>query len=205
MQFRFLQGLIASGLKTLVVAGTCFEYGMQTGCLHEDTAAAPSNPYGAAKDALRRRLEALRKSTPFDLRWLRLFYLYGEGQLPSSLYSQFKAAVARSDKDFDMSPGDQLRDFMRAEDAGTAIAGVALAARAPRILNVCSGVPTSVRSLVEQWRADSAADIALNLGALGYPAYEPFAFWGDKGRLTGLLGRTDQSATSASGSRPATR
>jgi nucleoside-diphosphate-sugar epimerase len=187
-QFRFLQGLIAAGLKTLVVVGTCFEYGMQTGCLHEDTAVAPSNPYGAAKDALRRRLEALNELTPFDLRWLRLFYLYGEGQPPSSLYPQFKAAVARGDRRFDMSPGDQVRDFMRAEDAGAAIAGVALASRAPRILNVCSGAPISVRGLVEQWRADMATDMVLNLGARGYPAYEPFSFWGDNRRLVALIG-----------------
>src|SRR5262249_35563556 len=46
MQFRFLQSLVVSGLKVLVVIGTCFEYGMQSGCLHEDMAHTPSNPYG---------------------------------------------------------------------------------------------------------------------------------------------------------------
>jgi nucleoside-diphosphate-sugar epimerase len=189
-QIRFLRALIASGLKTLVVSGTCFEYGMKSGCLDEDVAPAPSTPYGAAKSALRRNIELLNDVSPFDLRWVRLFYLYGGGQAASSLYSQFKAAVARGDKKFDMSTGDQLRDFMKAEDAGTAIVDVALAPRAPRILNVCSGAATSVRSLVEQWRADMAADITLNLGALKYPAYEPFAFWGDNSRLAALPPRT---------------
>jgi dTDP-6-deoxy-L-talose 4-dehydrogenase (NAD+) len=191
-QRRFLRGLLDAGLKTLVVSGTCLEYGMQSGCLHEDTTPLPSNPYGVAKDALRRELEAWRERSPFDLRWLRLFYLYGEGQAPTSLYSQFRAAVGRGDAAFDMSPGDQLRDFMKAEDAGEAIAAVALAPRAPRVVNICSGVPTSVRGLIEGWRADVGARIALNFGALGYPAYEPFAFWGDGGRLAALSGTSNR-------------
>ena len=117
-QLRFLQGLVGSGLKRLVVAGTCFEYGMQSGCLHEDLAAVPSNSYGEAKDALRRQLEALSDSTPFDLRWLRLFYLYGRAsRQPRSIRnSRPRSPVATA---LDMSKGDQLRDFMKAEDAGS--------------------------------------------------------------------------------------
>jgi dTDP-6-deoxy-L-talose 4-dehydrogenase (NAD+) len=189
-QLGFLRGLVNSGLKRLVVSGTCFEYGMQSGKLREDTAPLSPTSYGTAKDALRRELETLQGQSPFDLRWLRLFYLYGEGQAPTSLYSLFRAAVGRGDAAFDMSPGDQQRDFMRAEDAGEAIAAVALASRAPAIVNVCSGKATSVRSLVERWRTEMGSSIALKFGVLGYPAYEPFAFWGDDGRLAALLGRT---------------
>jgi nucleoside-diphosphate-sugar epimerase len=187
-QQRFLQGLVASGLKRLVVAGTCFEYGMQSGRLREDMAPQPSNPYGIAKDCLRKTLEALRARTPFDLRWLRLFYLYGPGQAATSLYAQFQAAVARGDKTFDMSPGDQQRDFMPVEDAAAAIAAIALAPEAPGLLNVCSGTPVTVRSLVERWRTEMGAGIKLNFGALAYPTYEPFAFWGDRSRLAALMG-----------------
>jgi nucleoside-diphosphate-sugar epimerase len=187
-QQRFVQGLVASGLKRLVVTGTCFEYGMQSGRLREDMPAQPSNPYGIAKDSLRKTLEALRTRTPFDLRWLRLFYLYGRGQAATSLHAQFQAAVARGDQTFDMSPGDQQRDFMPVEDAAAAIAAIALAPEAPGLLNVCSGTPVTVRSLVEQWRTEMGADIKLNFGALSYPTYEPFAFWGDNSRLAALLG-----------------
>jgi dTDP-6-deoxy-L-talose 4-dehydrogenase (NAD+) len=186
-QIRFLRGLVAAGLKTLVATGTCFEYGMQSGCLREDMAALPSNPYGIAKDSLHRELASLQRTMPFDLRWLRLFYLYGDGQAPASLYAQFRAAVLRGDKHFDMSAGDQSRDFMKVEDAAAAIVAVALAPQTPALLNVCSGTPTTVRALVERWRAEMAAAIDLNLGAVEYPPYEPFAFWGDNGRLRALL------------------
>jgi dTDP-6-deoxy-L-talose 4-dehydrogenase (NAD+) len=35
-QYRFLKNLVESGLQNLVVTGTCFEYGMQSGPLNED-------------------------------------------------------------------------------------------------------------------------------------------------------------------------
>jgi dTDP-6-deoxy-L-talose 4-dehydrogenase (NAD+) len=189
VQEAFLRGLVAAGLRRLVVAGTCFEYGMQSGCLSEDTQAQPSSAYGQAKDMLRRRLEALSEAVPFDLRWLRLFYLYGRGQPKTSLYSLFHAAMARGDGTFDMSAGEQLRDFMKVEEAAASVVGVALKEQAPRIVNICSGAPIAVRDLVERWRTEAGSTIALNLGALPYPTYEPFAFWGDNRRLVEFLKR----------------
>ncbi len=187
-QLNFLRSLAAAGLKRLVVSGTCFEYGMQSGCLGEDTVTAPSNPYGLAKDRLRQELEALKTQLPFDLHWLRLFYLYGAGQGAGSLYSLFAAAVRRGDRSFDMSRGDQVRDFMRVEDAAAAIVAVARAPHPPALLNVCSGEPATVRSLVERWRSEMAPGLELRLGVLPYPAHEPFAFWGDSSRLREVLG-----------------
>jgi dTDP-6-deoxy-L-talose 4-dehydrogenase (NAD+) len=188
-QHRFLRALVTAGLGRLVVTGTCFEYGIQSGCLNEGMTPLPSNPYGTAKDTLRKALDSLSETIALDLRWLRLFYLYGSGQAPTSLYSQFRAAVVRGNRRFDMSVGDQMRDFMKVEDAAAAIADIALRARAPRILNICSGAPTSVRNIVERWRKEMGADIELNIGVLPYPHYEPFAFWGDDSRLCELLGR----------------
>ena len=50
--YRLLKDLVRDGLQNLVVAGTCFEYGMQSGPLGETMAAVPANPYGLAKDTL---------------------------------------------------------------------------------------------------------------------------------------------------------
>jgi dTDP-6-deoxy-L-talose 4-dehydrogenase (NAD+) len=124
------------------------------------------------------------------MRWLRVFYLYGRGQSPSSLYTTFHAAVARGDRRFDLSPGDQIRDYLQVEDAAEAIVQVALAPDTPDLVNVCSGAPTTVRALVERWRAELGADIELNFGARDYPRHEPFAFWGDNSRLRRILGHS---------------
>lgn len=188
-QYRFLKDLVESGLQNLVVAGTCFEYGMQSGALSEDTAPHPSNPYGFAKDTLRCQLEFLKAIHPFQLTWARLFYLYGEGQAESSLLPQLRQAAERGDQVFNMSGGEQLRDYLPVAEAAWHLVSLALAKKDIGAVNVCSGTPISVRKLVEGWIKENGWSITLNLGHYPYPDYEPMAFWGDAKKLSTLIGK----------------
>lgn len=188
--YRFVEGLVKSGLRTLVVAGTCLEYGMQSGPLAETLEPRPANPYGYAKDALRRQLEYLKDSHPFVLVWPRLFYLFGDGQAESSLYPQLRKAVAEGATGFDMSGGEQLRDYLPATEAARRLVMLALMQQDVGVVNLCSGQPISVRGLVEQWIRANGWSIALNLGRYPYPDYEPMAFWGDRRKLAALLGES---------------
>jgi len=187
IQQAFLGSCIHSGLKHLIVTGTCFEYGLQSGELHEDLPTNPVTAYGRAKDLLRRDLERLQRQHGFGLTWLRMFYLYGPGQAATSLYSQLLMAVASHDTSFAMSPGDQLRDFMPAQEAGRSIAQFGLRDIDGGIVNLCSGNPTRIVDIVRSWLRASNASLDLTMGALPYPDYEPFAYWGSRGKLDGLL------------------
>ena len=186
-QYQFLKNLVQSGLKKVLVTGTCFEYGMQSGALAEDALTKPINPYGFAKDALRKQLEFLQCDQHFKLVWARMFYLYGDGQAPSSLLPQLRRAVEQGAVEFNMSAGEQLRDYMPVEDAAKCIASLAVSDDAPAIVNVCSGKPVSVRSLVEQWLNKFGWEMKLNLGYYPYSVHEPMAFWGDCGTLIKYL------------------
>ncbi len=186
-QYRFLRKMVEAGLKNLLVTGTCFEYGMQSGSLDEERETRPNNPYAFAKDALRRQLEFLRREKPFYLTWARLFYLYGDGQAANSLLSQLKRAVARGESVFDMSAGEQLRDYLHVGDAARHLVTLALTSRGNGIFNVCSGRPVSVRSLVERWVEENGWSIGLNLGRYSYPDYEPMAYWGNSTKLETCL------------------
>lgn len=186
-QYRFLKDIIESGLQNLVVAGTCFEYGMQSGPLSENIAPQPSNPYGFAKDALRRQLEYLNATHRFQLTWVRLFYLYGEGQADGSLLSQLRQAAERGDPVFNMSGGEQLRDYLPVTEVAKSLVSLALARKDVGVVNVCSGTPISVRKLVENWIKENGWSITPNLGHYPYPDYEPLAFWGDREKLDSLL------------------
>jgi dTDP-6-deoxy-L-talose 4-dehydrogenase (NAD+) len=188
IQMAFLEACIRSGLKHLVVTGTCLEYGMQTGALHEGAPANPITTYGKAKDLLRRELELLQEQQEFGLTWLRMFYLYGPGQAPTSLYSQLRNAVATHARTFAMSPGDQIRDFMQVEEAASCIAQLALQGIDGGIVNLCSGQPETVINTVRRWLQDWNASLELQLGVYAYPDYEPFAFWGTRTKLDELLG-----------------
>lgn len=187
LQYQFLKNLIESGLQTLVVAGTCFEYGMQSGLLSESIPARPSNPYGFAKDALRCQLEYLKATHPFKLTWARLFYLYGEGQYESSLLPQLRRAAEGAGQLFNMSGGEQLRDYLTVAEAAKHLVSLALADKDIGIVNVCSGIPISVRKLVEGWIKENDWSIKLNLGHYPYPEYEPMAFWGNPKKLFSLV------------------
>lgn len=188
-QYSFLRQMIDGGLGSLVITGTCFEYGMQSGRMSEDLETRPSNPYAFAKDGLRRQLEFLQEERCFGLSWLRLFYMYGEGQAEGSLYPQLLAAIRRGDSVFRMSGGEQLRDFLPVEAVAQAIVDVAIGTSGAGIVNICSGQPTSVRGFVERVASEHSVPIQFDRGAYPYPDYEPFAFWGSRTRLDALLGR----------------
>ena len=185
--FHFLQLLLEHGLKHLVVAGTCYEYGMQSGPLHEEMETRPVTAYGFAKDLLRRQLEFLVPQTAAALTWARLFYPYGDGQAATSLWPQLKKSVAEGAGSFDMSRGEQLRDYIPVEDVARHLVSLALAGRGFGIVNICSGQPTSIRGLVERWIEENGWSIELNLGRYDYPDYEPLAFWGDSQKLQRIL------------------
>jgi nucleoside-diphosphate-sugar epimerase len=187
-QYRFLRLLIDSGLRNLLVTGTCQEYGMQSGPLIEDSEARPTTPYGFAKDALRRELEYLRQVIPFNLTWARLFYVYGEGQAASSLLPQLRTAVANGEKAFNMSGGEQLRDYLPITVLASHLVSLSLTAGNSGVVNVCSGKPISVRKLVEGWIKENGWQIVLNPGYYAYPVYEPMAFWGERTKLDRCLG-----------------
>ncbi len=189
-QYRFLNRMVNSGLKNLVVTGTCFEYGMQSGPLSEELETRPSNPYGFAKDVLRRQLEYLQTMQSFNLTWARLFYLYGDGQAENSLLPQVKRAVKQGDKVFNMSGGEQLRDYLPATKVAEYLVSIAMNKKNNGIVNICSGKPISVRKLVESWIKENGWIIDLNLGHYLYPDYEPMAFWGRSDKLHTILERS---------------
>jgi nucleoside-diphosphate-sugar epimerase len=185
--YRFLKQLIRAGLSRCLITGTCLEYGNQQGELSEERPACPTTPYAFAKDCLRRQLEFLRMSHEFKLTWARLFYTYGDGQAASSLYSQLRAAVARGDKAFDMSGGEQVRDYLPVDAVARALIELAFIESEVGIVNVCAGHGVTVRRLVEGWMQRHQWQITLNFGRLPYLDYEAMNFWGSDRKLKTVL------------------
>jgi nucleoside-diphosphate-sugar epimerase len=189
--YKFLKSIIDDGLNNLTVAGTCLEYGMESGRLSEEHTTTPQNPYGLSKHILRQQLEFLSKEKDFELNWLRIFYLWGEDQDENSLYPLLRKAVLQQQETFNMSGGEQLRDYLHVSQVADYIVRLALTQSGCGTVNVCSGQPVSVRRLVEDWIASNNWRIALNLGHYNYPDYEPMAFWGDNSKLCLLVSNND--------------
>ena len=183
----FIESMVVGGLKDVVVTGTCFEYGMIEGCLSEDIDTKPENLYAVAKDSLRKFIVNLQKKNIFVYKWIRLFYMYGEGQSKTSLMYLLDRAIQTKEKEFNMSGGDQLRDFLPIDKV---IQNIDLIANQDILINqsinCCSGKPISVKNLVQNHLKKRQYQIKLNLGFYPYPSYEPMKFWGDNSKLKTL-------------------
>lgn len=187
IQYQFITNLINHGLQNIVITGTCFEYGMQCGELAEDMIAKPCNPYGFAKHALLEQLKYFQTKHFFNLTWARLFYLYGDGQSEGALFSQLKNLVTKKEKIFNMSSGEQLRDYLPVHRVAEHLVSLALLLQNDGVINICSGRPISIRKLVETWIAENNWDIQLNLGYYPYSEFEPMSFWGSCKKLSHIL------------------
>jgi dTDP-6-deoxy-L-talose 4-dehydrogenase (NAD+) len=188
-----LENLIEHGVRDVSVTGTCLEYGMQQGCLSEDLPAQPSNPYAIAKDKLRIFIEALQQQYNFSFKWIRLFYMYGEGQNPKSLLSQLDKALQNGDEVFNMSGGKQTRDYLPVETVAEYIVKITLQKNIEGIINCCSGIPITIKDFVEQYLKKNGKSIQLNLGYYHYTDYEPMHFWGSTKKLNKALAEINSS------------
>lgn len=186
-QYFFLKNLVTNGAPAITVAGTCFEYGMKQGCLSEDTLPEPGNPYALAKNCLRLFLTELQKHHPFSLNWVRLFYMYGPGQNPKSLLAQLDTALDKNEEVFNMSGGEQIRDYLAVEEVAKNILAIARQEKTTGVINCCSGNPIKVKELVEQHLQKKGKTIRLNLGYYPYPDFEPMEFWGDATKLKSII------------------
>lgn len=186
VHYQFIKKIISLGVMNISVVGTCFEYGMQSGELSESLATQPDNPYGFAKDTLRKQLGFFRIKYDFNLTWMRLFYMYGDDQPANTLYSQLRAAVNKGEQVFNMSGGEQLRDYLHINEVAKGILTMGSRQDNIGLVNICSGQPISVRRLVEQWKESNNWNIKFNYGYYSYPDYEPLAFWGNNAKYQSL-------------------
>jgi len=185
--YFFLKNLAFNGAKDISVAGTCLEYGLKEGKLDEGLPSEPTNSYAIAKDTLRKNLEQLQQHTHFDLKWMRLFYMYGSGQNPNALFSQLEKALEENEEVFNMSNGDQQRDYLPVDMAAEYIVSIAKQRKINGIINCCSGVPITINDLVEKFLKEKGKTIKLNKGYYPYSEYEPLNFWGDNTKLKNII------------------
>lgn len=191
--YFFIKKMIEDGLRHFSVIGTCLEYGMKEGCLTEDMSTAPCTSYGLAKDTLRKFIEVLAQKYCFDWKWIRLFYLYGEGQSKNSILEQLKSEIAKGETVFPMSGGEQQRDYLPVERAAEYIVRISTQTKQQGIFNCCSGNPIAIRSLVEEYLRKTGQSIKLDFGRYPYPDYEPMVFWGDNKKLKKILRNKNES------------
>jgi len=183
---ELIEQLVASGLQRLVVAGTCYEYGLQNGALKEDQFTNPVNCYAIAKDSLRRVIASRYSQRDLQWCWARIFYPFGLGQNPSSLLPSLLKALESGKDYFPMGSGRQLRDFIEVQEVARQLLTLVSHQDAGGIYNTGSGIPRSVLEIAEEAIASHGGTIRLMRGVYPDRSDEPVAFWAHMDKFKAL-------------------
>ena len=175
--YKFIESLLNKGVNQVLIAGTCFEYGLKSGAISSSSTTEPTTQYAIAKDTLRKKLTLLSFKKDFNLQWARIFYMFGKGQNSNSIISQLDFAIKNNQKVFHMSGGEQLRDYLPVEKASEKLSNLYKSGN-KGIFNICSGKPISIRNLVESYIEKKNSNIIPKYGYYPYSVYEPMQFWG---------------------------
>lgn len=167
----FAEGAAAAHVRRFVGVGTCFEYDLSGGTLSVETPLKPLTPYAEAKAEAFKALSTLLPRNKVEFAWCRLFYLYGEGEDERRLVPYLRRQLAAG-APADLTSGIQVRDYLDVAEAGRLIAEVALGTMQGPV-NVCSGVPVTVRALAEQIADQYGRRDLLRFGARPDNAFDP--------------------------------
>jgi UDP-glucose 4-epimerase len=130
--------------QRLVHAGSAFEYGPVQGLVPESAPPHPVGRYGVDKLEGTRRVERVRRGTGLRAVTARLFTVYGPGEHPHRLLPTLLRAAAAG-VPVPLSAGTQRRDFTWVGDAAEGLLRLGLAESAPGVVNLATGVATTVR------------------------------------------------------------
>lgn len=181
-----------NGLRGFIHMGSCSEYGpAEAGHkLTEDDSLRPVSLYGIAKSRASLYGSELAAANAFPFVTLRLFGVFGVGEAPHRLVP-YVIRYLQNTAPVDLTPGEQIRDFLYIEDAVQALLTAAETEGMPAgsCWNVCSGKGTAIREMAEK-----IADLMnkprslLRFGERTYRADEPMWMVGDNKRFAALTG-----------------
>jgi nucleoside-diphosphate-sugar epimerase len=183
-----LLSILDGAYRVFVNTGTCHEYGQNEPPFREDQDPRPELPYAITKTVAWRFCARLHATRGWPIVTLRPFSVYGPRQGANALIPTCIRA-AQSGRDFDMTMGEQRRDFVYVQDV---VAGFIRAASVPqavgRTFNLCSGRETTIYEMVRLVVAEVGSGVTIHRGALPYRSGEIWRLIGDNAQARTLLG-----------------
>lgn len=168
---QLAEGAVRTGIRRFAGIGTCFEYDVAAGALSINTPLKPATPYAEAKAAAFTALSQMFGQAGVGFVWCRLFFLFGEGEDERRLVPYLRKRLAAGEEAA-LSSGTQVRDYLDVSEAGRMIADVALGSvQGP--VNICSGIPVSVRELAGRIADEYGRRDLLRFGARPDNAFDP--------------------------------
>ncbi|MFH1884603.1 MAG: SDR family NAD(P)-dependent oxidoreductase [Planctomycetota bacterium] len=176
-------------VKRLVYCGSCFEYGSGSGIVEK----SPPNPiseYGATKTAAWYITNTYAKRHGLKVTSVRPFNVYGIGESYYRLVPHVIAKALAGER-IETTLGEQSRDFICVDDV---VDGLCAAARSPGSIggtfNLCTGIETTVKCLVEMIVGIVNPGAEVDFGAIPYRYDEIWNLSGSPKAAQDVLGWT---------------
>ena len=190
--YRFISNFAESEVKMIACMGSMHEIGFFEGSIDENTPCHPTTPYGISKNALRMLTEMQCKKNGKDYQWLRGFYIVGNSEYGSSIFSKITAAEKEGKKEFPFTMGLNQFDFLDYDIFCEQVSRTVTQSKVKGIINICSGYPEKLSERVERFIKDNNYKIKLNYGAFPDRPYDSKAVWGDGRKITEIMLSTEE-------------
>lgn len=187
LHYAFLKSFAESPVDKIVGIGSMHEIGFYEGSIKEETPCNPVTPYGISKNSLRMLTNMLCRQNAKKYQWLRGFYIVGNSQYGSSIFSKITAAQLDNKKEFPFTMGQNQFDFIDYEDFCEQVACAVEQNDVLGVINICSGYPEKLADRVERFIKENAYDIKLEYGAFPDRPYDSKAVWGDATKIQRIL------------------
>ena len=190
--YSFIEKMIRGGCRHISVIGTMHEVGFFEGSIKEDTPTHPESLYGIAKDALRNATKLLCKNAGATFQWLRGFYIVGNTEYGSSIFSKITAAEKRKQALFPFTMGMNQWDFIDYDEFVRQTAAAVEQDTVSGIINICHGRPEKLADRTEQFIRENGYKIRLDYGKFPDRPYDSKAVWGDDTKIRAIMERKNR-------------
>lgn len=165
-----------AGAKKLLLCSTFKEYGASAGdhdFIPTTAELRPTTAFSCSRVSAYMAAKSFSHAFPVDIEYIRFFNVYGNGENALDLWTALKNAAAAG-RDFDMTGGEQVRDYISVATVTARLEEIGRSAVVPglKVSHIASGEPVRLRDFADRWWAEWGAAGTLRYGVLPYRPYE---------------------------------
>ncbi|HVO73656.1 MAG TPA: NAD-dependent epimerase/dehydratase family protein [Ignavibacteriaceae bacterium] len=152
----------------------------------ENQIPSPVSPYSLSKLMAEQLIQTFSdiENKPYTI--LRIFNFYGQGMSKDFFINQLIDTL-KSNQEFKMTAGEQVRDFLFIDDLLDAIIFICGSSKNERdIFNICSGKGIKLKEIAQQIAKQLDKTSLLSIGSLPYRENEIWNMYGSNSKLINL-------------------